>query len=258
MSRAVPRTMPTSVLNEIRSAARSERVKLVRPRLVLPVLLGTALLAALTAAAFTLLSDGPATGPLRPMGIASPVIGLVVMCVAANSFCDEYREGTWGALLVRHPRRSTLLVGKLGSLLALAAAAALAACLACAVTAWAVTAALGKDTASWSTAATASTGVRVVAGFLAYAVLGAAAGLLLRSTAAALGSLLGWILIGESALGAVAAARGLNASAWLPGSAITRITASAAWQLPALTATAWCAVLFAAAIWRFCRSPRLG
>ncbi|MEU8568631.1 ABC transporter permease [Streptomyces pathocidini] len=246
------------MLTDIHRAMHSELVKITRPRLLVPFLLSTALLAALAAGGWATVVDAPGQapgGPLQPMRVAAPFIGLLVMGVSANSFCDEYREGTWKVLLIRHPRQPTLLLGKLSGLLALAAAAALTGCTASGLTAWSMVIAQGEPTAAWASAAgigsTAGTALRVTAGFLAYATIGSAAGLVLRSAAAALGSLLGWILIGESALNAIAATRGLDLADWLPGSAVTRFMGGTDWQLSAAATALWCTLLFAGAVCHF-------
>ncbi|MFE7634068.1 ABC transporter permease [Kitasatospora sp. NPDC057518] len=246
------------MLTRVHQAFRSELVKLLRPRLLWPLLGSVAAATAAVAAGTAALRNDP--GPVDLLGAArtaTPLIGLVMMCVAANAFCQEYREGTWRNLLVRQPARGALATGKLAGLALLSLLVAATVWATCAATTT-LTAARHGSPPHWDGAP--STTLRLLAAMPAYTVLGSAAGLLLRSTAAALGTVLGWTLVAESALTALAATKGWDISPWLPASAVTRLSAAPSPTLPTLTTlttTAWCTLLFTTATHHFTRTPHL-
>jgi ABC-type transport system involved in multi-copper enzyme maturation permease subunit len=251
------------VLNAVIRAYRSERVKTLRPRLLIPLLTGTGALAAVAAATTVALTRSATTsgGPLRPLQTAASLLCLILMAVAATSVTNEYRHGTWRNLLVRLPSRPALLLGKVAGLALLAFLVALTTSLTTGTTTW-ITAGLRRlDTSAWATGAAwldcLSVSVRVLAALTIATVYGAAAGLLLRSAGAALSVIFTWILVGESALTAVAASQGWTVSGWLPGSCLTRLASDPHWAPAALSATAWSALLLTTSIWHLARTTRL-
>ncbi|MFF4920787.1 ABC transporter permease [Kitasatospora sp. NPDC001261] len=163
------------MLTHVHQAFRSELVKLLRPRLLWPLLGSVAAATAAVAAGTAALRDDP--GPVDLLGAArtaTPLIGLVMMCVAANAFCQEYREGTWRNLLVRQPARGALATGKLAGLALLSLLVAATVWATCAATTT-LTAARHGSPPHWDGAP--STTLRLLAAMPAYAVLGSAAGL---------------------------------------------------------------------------------
>ncbi|MEU9116094.1 ABC transporter permease [Streptomyces sp. NPDC048483] len=261
------------MLNALAHAYRSECVKTLRARVLVPLLAGTGAVAAAAAAIMVALTHAPAAGGhaaaasvsggmLKPLQTATSVLCLVLMAVAATSFTHEYRYGTWRNLLVRLPHRPSLLAGKAAGLVALAALVALTACLATGATAWITASVRGLDTSPWTSASgwfsSASAAARVLAALAAGTLYGAAAGLLLRSTGAALSVVFAWILVGESVVTGLTAARGWTVAAWLPGSSLTHLASDAHWAPAALSAALWCAVCTAGSVWHFNRTTRLG
>ncbi|KIZ18460.1 ABC transporter permease [Streptomyces natalensis] len=252
------------MLTALVHAYRSERVKTLRPRVLIPLLIGTGAVAAIAAATLVALTDSPTagiSGPLKPLQTATSFICLILMAVAANSFTKEYRYGTWRNLLVRLPDRPELLLGKVAGQAVLAVLVAATTCLATVATTWIAACLRHLDTSAWTSGpvwlGSVSVALRVLAALVAATVYGSAAGLLLRSTGAALSVLFVWILVGESALTVFAAAQGWAVSAWLPGSALTRLASDAHWAPAALSVAAWCAVLLSGSIWYLSRTTRV-
>ncbi|MEU4848502.1 ABC transporter permease [Streptomyces gilvosporeus] len=245
-------------------AYRSERIKALRPRVLIPLLAGTGAVSAIAAAAMVTLTSSPTTGtsgPLKPLQMVTSIVCLVLMAVAATSFTNEYRYGTWRNLLIRLPNRSQLLLGKVAGQVVLAVLVAVTTCLVTGATAWAAACLRHLDTSTWASGqawlGSVSVALRVLAALVAATVYGAAAGLLLRSAGAALSVLFVWTLVGESVLTAFAAAQGWAVSAWLPGSALTRLASDAHWAPAALSVTAWCAVFLSGGIWYLIRTTRV-
>ncbi|MEV5592335.1 ABC transporter permease [Streptomyces sp. NPDC052496] len=245
-------------------ACRSERVKALRPRVLIPLLVGTGATGALVAAAMSALSSSAAAGaggPLRALPTTTSFTCLVIMSVAAASFTKEYRYGTWRNLLVRLPNRSALLLGKTAGQAVPAVLVGATTALATGATTWIAACARHLDTSDWAAApvwlGSVPVVLRTLAALVAATVYGAAAGLLLRGTGAALGVLFGWILVGESALTTLAAAQGWAVSTWLPGSALTRLASETHWGPAALAVAVWCAVFASGSAWYLARAGRL-
>jgi ABC-2 type transport system permease protein len=198
-------------------SVRSELLKLRRPSVIYGgggAMLSFALLA--TVLTFLMAETGPArpsngndfvitVGQLGSAGgltlgfsIAAGFIGLLVFVVFLTSVTSEYGHGTLRSLLTRQPRRGRLLAGKLVTLVACTAAALLVAEVVSAAAAAAMAAAKDIPTDAWFT----SSGLQRAAGDYANALLnatfigslGAALGVLLRSTVLALGVGLAWLM----------------------------------------------------------------
>ncbi|OIJ94443.1 hypothetical protein BIV25_22860 [Streptomyces sp. MUSC 14] len=252
------------MLNALVHAYRSERVKTLRPRVLVPLLFGTGAVAAAAAMAMVALTHAGTAGnggPLKPLQTATSVICLILMAVAATSVTNEYRYGTWRNLLVRVPARPALLLGKVAGLAVLAILVALTTCLTTGSTAWITAGVRHLDTSAWATGAAwlscVSVTLRVLAALIAATVYGTAAGLLMRSAGAALSVIFAWVLVAESVLTAVAAARGWTVSDWLPGSSLTRLASDPHWAPAALSAAVWCALLLSGSLWHFTWTTKL-
>lgn len=210
---------------------RAEATKLLRRPALAAAAVGAVLFAVVTSLAVFLSADaGPRAG--RAPTIASlaeqgggteafalgiSFAGLLVLVVFVANVTGEFSRGTFRSLLMREPRRLRLVAGKMAALLGftaalLAAAAALTwiASLALApsqgvsTSEWLTLGALGDNLADYGTAL-------VTVG--AWALLGMALGVVLRSTPLALGVGVAWAgpfeHITEDAWG--------SADAWFPG-----------------------------------------
>ncbi|MDG6107773.1 ABC transporter permease subunit [Dactylosporangium aurantiacum] len=178
-------------------AFRSELMKLRRPRVLyggLGALIGcTVLVTVLTFATAT-----PAPSRLTAgFTNASRLVGLVVLVVFLTGVTTEYGLGTLRTLLLRQPLRDRLLAGKVLALAACTAGAlllALAVSVACAAV---VTGVRGTPSGPWL--ADAATGyANTVLAAACYGAIGLALGVLLRSTAVAVGVALCWFIMVEN------------------------------------------------------------
>jgi ABC-type transport system involved in multi-copper enzyme maturation permease subunit len=140
---------------------------------------------------------GQVGGLTRGFTIAAGFIGLLVFVLFASDLTSEYGLGTIRVLLLKEPRRARLLAGKLLALLVCVAAVLLAAELLAGAVAVALAHLRGIPTADWFTVA----GLRALVGDYVNALLaaglfgavGAAVGVLARSTSLALGIGLAWL-----------------------------------------------------------------
>jgi ABC-2 type transport system permease protein len=108
------------------AAFRSEWRKLRRPTLFWPTIGGLAIAASLFVVLLfaqseehggggvpSLIALSKPNGLMIGVGRASILLGIVAFGVAAAQVAQEYSQGTLRQLLVRQPRRATLLIGKL-------------------------------------------------------------------------------------------------------------------------------------------------
>jgi ABC-2 type transport system permease protein len=165
--------------------------------------------------------DVPSAAELaRPDGVvaaladATEFLGVLALAVAAWAIGSEYSHGTLRNLLVRQPRRLTLLAGSVLAVLSLVALAALLACAAAVAAAYAAAPDRGIDTGAWSPVEVAAAAGNTALAMAGFALLGVALGVGLRSPAAAIGVGVAYVLPVEQILlsGAVD-----GAERWLPG-----------------------------------------
>jgi ABC-2 type transport system permease protein len=193
---------------------QAELLKLRRRRVYIAASLG-ALLFALISTIAVVLNAEPAT-PGGPPGRGAPTIdslstaggiaesfstgvsflGILVLVMFVANFGGEFSQGTFRTLLMRQPHRMGLLAGKMGALLLFAALVlALAELLSIGI---ALALAPGQDiaTSAWLTAdglgEAASAFGSALLGVTAWATLGAALAILLRSVPLALGIGVAW------------------------------------------------------------------
>lgn len=189
---------------------------------------------------------GHGGGLTRGFTIAAGFIGLLTFVLFTTSVTSEYGLGTIRVMLVREPRRTRLLSGKLLALLACVAAVLFAAELVSSALAVALARGRGIPTDDWFT----GDGMHYFVGDFANAVLtatffgtvGAMIGLLARSTPLALGIGLAW-------LGPIEHIVQLNwdgAGRWFPGLIFDAVanggTTVATYQHAATTAVVYTAV----------------
>ena len=220
-------------------AMRSEWVKLRRPTMLVGVLLTFALLGALvTLLTFASLiedSVGPgASGGLlaAPVGWmlglteVSVLLGVAALVVCASSFAGEYTHGTLRNLLLRQHDRRALLAGKFAALALLLAAGALAAVLAAVAVAFAFSVATGLPSSDWLSGpglrALGQTTAGLMVALVGFGAVGAVLGVLVRSTALAVGLGVGYVLVVETLLRAALP----ELVGWLPGQLLSGLVSA--------------------------------
>ncbi len=255
-------------------AFMSQVVSLRRPRVVLGILgatvgamvLATAL--AIGTAGDAAVARGPgagvglsdvtgATGIVSGVDFAATLIGAIAFSLAAAMLGGEFTAGTIRNLLIRLPRRIPLLAGRTLAIATLAALSALVAVAATVPAALAAARSRGLEVSAWWTSegmrALAEAGATLPAAAAGYALLGAAAGVLLRSPTLAIAIGLAWMLPVESIL----TATWDDAGRLLPGSLLTAVaqggTGDVAMGAATIGALAWIAVLTGLAWWTFSR-----
>jgi hypothetical protein len=192
------------------TAIRAELAKVANRRI-----LGAGMLVALafavvaTVSVFLAAGTGPSDGRTATLGslagagggteafaIGASFVGLLVLVVFAINFTGEFSRGTMRTLLMREPRRLTLLAGKMTALLAVAAAIALTAAALTWIASLAIAPSQGVSTSDWFTWDAVSENIENVgSGLLAiggWAALGAALGVVLRSAPIALAVGVAW------------------------------------------------------------------
>jgi hypothetical protein len=220
-------------------AFTSEWTKLRRPTLLLSTFIGLAAAASLFV--ILLFTQAPATGHggglpslqqlARPNGLvvgvtrATLLLGIVAFGIAAAQTASEYSLGTLRQLLVRQPRRVTLLAGKmLGVVTFLLAALCFAAVVAFTV---AVVAAHARhvSTSAWFTATGLGDLLRalgdIALAVFGFSVLGLVVGQFLRSAVFAVITGVAWIIAVENIITRIVP----GTAKWLPGTALDTVAA---------------------------------
>lgn len=211
---------------------RAEWRKLRRPTLFIGTLLAVAAVSALSSSIFFIVMDQPrrgnevritkamfeqASGLTLGFGNAGSLLGVVALCVFAAQIAQEYSLGTMRNLLVRQPRRITLLFGKYLSMASFAAVIVLVSAIVSVITSYVGANVKHLDTGLWNTPAAyhslALTFVNVLIATLGYGTIGIFLGVLLRSPISAISIGLAWLLVVEGIMAAVLT----SARNWLPG-----------------------------------------
>lgn len=149
------------------------------------------------------LAGGSVTGFASIGGL----LGIIALCVFAAQSAQEYTYGTLRNLLVRQPRRLTLLMGKYAAMKSFALLlTVINAIVSIAVSVYLsdrakVSTDLWFTSDGWSEIA--HTLVNVYISIVFYAIIGITLGILLRSPISAISIALVWILIIENLIGAV-------------------------------------------------------
>jgi ABC-2 type transport system permease protein len=214
----------------ILAAFRSEWVKLRRPTL----LIGTYVGLAVAAAAFAILLFGQASttgggglptlaqlakpnGLIRGVNRAAVLLGVVAFGIAAAQIASEYSLGTLRQLLVRQPRRTVLLVGKFLGVLTFLLGAVIFASVAASGAAFVMAHVRHVPTGAWVSSAGITDLTRALGDLLlatvGYASLGFVAGLLFRSSVAAIIVGFAYLLPVEAIVVRIAP----QTASWLPG-----------------------------------------
>lgn len=156
---------------------------------------------------------------------AATFVGILVFVLFITSMSGEYGMGTIRMVLTQQPRRVALLTGKLVALLVFTAVILLVAELVAGVTAVIMAYARNIPTAAWFTADGWSTALTAYANSVLTAAffgsIGAALGIILRSTPLALGVGLAWI----GPLEHIVQLTWSHAGRWFPGLVFDAVSA---------------------------------
>lgn len=251
------------------SAFRAEWVRLLRARTLLALGVPLALLPALiTVLSFAAATGDPGGGPGQHLSVtvgelsapdgylagidpAATVIGVVVMVFFAVSIGADYAHGALRNMLVREPRRTRLLTGRLLAMLALTAGGLVVSVTAAVAAAWVVAAGYDVRTGAWTSVLTESavSWVALVVAAIGWGSLGAALATGLRSVAAAVVAGVVWVLPVEASLSAA-----WDGSArWLPGAVFDAAAGQGSDALTVSAAVAlvvvYAAIANAGAVW---------
>ena len=151
------------------------------------------------------------------------LLGLVALCVFAAQTAQEYTYGTLRNLLVRQPRRLTLLAGKFIAMNFFALITVIVSALISIGLAFALSGRAKVSSSAWSGAdartALVHTFINVFISVIAYGTVGMILGLLFRSPITAISLGVAWLLIVEN----IIAATVKNSGKWMPGQLMSTI-----------------------------------
>lgn len=151
------------------------------------------------------------------------LLGLVALCIFASQIAQEYTYGTLRNLLVRQPKRLTLLLGKFLAMNFFALITVVLSAVVSISLAYALSGRAKVSTAAWSTSdariSLIHTFINVFISVIAYGTIGMILGLLLRSPISSISIGVGWLLVVES----IIAATVKNSGRWMPGQLINSI-----------------------------------
>jgi hypothetical protein len=258
----------------ILASFRSEWVKLKRKTLLLPAFLGLAAAASLFVVLIFSRAAAQGTGGglpslqqlARPDGLvfgltrATFLLGVVAFGIAAAQAAGEYSLGTLRQLMVRQPRRVTLLAGKMLAVVTFMVLATAFAAVVAFLAANVMAHSRGVPVGAWFT----GTGFgdllnalgNVELAVIGYTILGLVAGQFLRSAVAAVIVGLAWLLVIEQLI----LTRIVPGTApWLPGISLSTIAGggnadfSLTYRHGLIVALAYIAVAVAAAAITFAR-----
>ena len=164
-----------------------------------------------------------ASGSVNGFASIGGLLGIIALCVFAAQSAQEYTYGTLRKLLVRQPRRLTLLFGKYAAMKSFA----LLLTVVNAIVSIAISVYLSDrakvSTDLWFTSDgwtyIGQTLVNVYISIIFYAIIGITLGILLRSPISAISIALVWILIIENLIGAVKPVT----LEWMPGNQFATI-----------------------------------
>lgn len=153
------------------------------------------------------------------------LLGLVALCIFASQTAQEYTHGTLRNLLVRQPRRLTLLLGKFLAMCLFALISVILSAIVSITLAFALSGKAKVVTTAWSTSdariGVLHTFVNVLVSVIAYGTIGMILGLLLRSPISAISIGVAWLLVVEN----IIAATVKHSGKWLPGQLMNTIAA---------------------------------
>ena len=162
-------------------------------------------------------------GLLQGLTSGATFVGVIALSVAAAAVAGQYTTGTLRNLLIRQPRRLRLLAGTWAALATFVVGAVLLAAVVAALVAVALAGPRDVDTSAWFTADAWGEHLRsvgqVALSGLGFATLGAALGVLLRTSVLAVSLGLAWLLPVETILSGTID----DADRWLPGQLLAAV-----------------------------------
>ena len=174
----------------------------------------------------TLASLGHPAGASHGFIVSTSLIGLVVAVLAAATIGGDYGLGTWRPLLVRHPRRATLLAGKTSAFTALIAAGLATTWLVALGVSFAGAHLRGVPTTAWISLAGARAAgnayLKALFICIAWQLIGTALAVLTRSVTIAVVAVVVWAVPVERIVGSSIS----TAPHWLPGLLLEALSVS--------------------------------
>lgn len=153
------------------------------------------------------------------------LLGLVALCIFASQTAQEYTHGTLRNLLVRQPRRLTLLLGKFLAMCLFALVSVVLSAIVSITLAFALSGRAKVVTTAWSTSdariGVLHTFVNVLISVIAFGTIGMILGLFLRSPISAISIGVAWLLVVEN----IIAATVKHSGRWMPGQLMNTIAA---------------------------------
>ncbi len=152
------------------------------------------------------------------------LLGLVALCIFASQTAQEYTHGTLRNLLVRQPKRLTLLLGKFISMVSFAMVTVIISAVVSISLAFGLSGKAKVITTAWTTGdariAFLHTFINVFLSVIAYGTVGMILGLIFRAPIPAISLGVAWLLIVEN----IIAATVKHSGRWMPGQLITTIS----------------------------------
>ncbi len=164
-------------------------------------------------------------GRMLALGAAATILGVVSLSFWAVSASSDYTTGLIRLLVQAQPRRMRLLVGKVAALAVWTALATTVATVAVLMAGPVIAEGTGVSTAAWDTDPSAIAGqvvgswVNTFLALLVWGVIGLVIAVLSKSSAVAISVGLGYVLVIEGLLRAVAP----DVADWLPGATLTAL-----------------------------------
>jgi ABC-2 type transport system permease protein len=153
------------------------------------------------------------------------LLGLIALCIFASQTAQEYTHGTLRNLLVRQPRRLTLLLGKFLAMCFFTLISVILSAIISITLAFALSGKAKVVTSAWSTSdariGVLHTFVNVLVSVIAYGAVGMILGLLLRSPISSISIGVAWLLVVEN----IIAATVKNSGKWMPGQLMNTVAA---------------------------------
>jgi ABC-2 type transport system permease protein len=166
---------------------------------------------------------GLASGSTYGFASIGGLLGIIILCVFAAQTAQEYTYGTLRNLLVRQPRRLTLLMGKYAAMKSFALIFAIVNLVVSIAISYYLSDRARVSTDLWFSAdgwsSIAHTFINVYISIVFYAVIGIALGILLKSPISSISIALVWLLILENLIGAVKPVT----LEWTPGNQLATI-----------------------------------
>jgi ABC-2 type transport system permease protein len=150
-------------------------------------------------------------------------LGLIALCVFAANTAQEYTFGTLRNLLVRQPKRMTLLLGKFLAMVSFSLVSVILSLVVSISLAYGLSGRAKVSTSAWSTSdarvAIIHALINVCISVIAYGTIGMFLGLLLRSPISSISLGVAWLLVVENIIAAFVK----HSGRWLPGQLMSSI-----------------------------------